>query len=59
MSVDVVSQQFLKEYIQYARYTIDPVISEEAVEALVQVCIVRFLQPTVSDISFNFRAICL
>lgn len=33
---EVVSQGFLKEYIQYARHTLAPVISADAVETLVQ-----------------------
>lgn len=33
---EVKSQQFLKEYIQFARHTLAPVISEAAVETLVQ-----------------------
>ena len=35
--IDVVSQEFLKEYIQYARHSLAPVVSEAAVETLVQV----------------------
>lgn len=34
---DVVSQDFLKEYIQYSRHLVAPVITEAAVETLVQV----------------------
>ncbi len=33
----IVPQDFLKEYIQYARYAVTPVISDDAVELLVQV----------------------
>ena len=36
-SAVVVSQEFLKEYIMYARHAVTPQISDAAVEALVQV----------------------